>query len=129
MSHYARSVGISRGHLEAARARELHQRSNSTLEAEFELGIRALKFPRWVRNYRAIPGRKFELDFAWPERRQAIEIDGAMHRISARFHADIEKHALLLFEGWRILRVGGRAIRDGIAFEWAERFILEAHDA
>jgi very-short-patch-repair endonuclease len=96
---------------------------NSGLEARFEQGIRALHFPPWVRNHVFLPDRKFQLDFAWPDRKLAIEIDGHVHRIHERFESDLEKHWLALQAGWTVLRIGGRQIRDGRAFEWAEQFL------
>lgn len=97
----------------------------STIEATFELGIRALKFPPWERNLVFLEGRKFEIDFAWPQWKVGIEIDGHVHRIQERFNSDIEKHALALLAGWTIMRIGGRDIRSGRAFTWAEQLLAK----
>mgnify|MGYP002626055547 CR=1 FL=1 len=50
--------------------------------------------------------RKFRLDFAWPELRVAVEIDGDCHRTKGRFVSDIAKHNLCVQLGWSVLRFG-----------------------
>ena len=41
-----------------------------------------------------------------------------VHRIKGRFRADIEKRALALLAGWRVLEVSGAEIRSGQAIAW-----------
>ena len=49
---------------------------------------------------------KYFLDFAWPEKKFCIEIDGEQHqRFEERRKKDIEKDALLKEEGWTEIRV------------------------
>src|SRR5574337_580463 len=101
-------------------------RSDSPIEARFALQLRALKAPEWERNFRFHPDRRWELDFAWPEDRFAVEIDGEVHRIKERFHSDIEKHATALRMGWKILRLDGRAVRAGAGVDWALELLFRA---
>lgn len=72
----------------------------------------------WQRNYFFLGDRDLELDFAWPETRLAVEVQGMAHRIKGKFQRDIEKRALALLAGWRVLEVDGSAIRDGRALKW-----------
>jgi len=95
------------------------RRPDSEIEALFALQWRALKLPPAYRDFRPLEGRKLELDFAWPAIRFAVEIDGAVHRITERFHADCEKHALCALAGWQVLRLTGRHIRAGHGITWA----------
>jgi very-short-patch-repair endonuclease len=45
------------------------------------------------------------LDLAWPERKVAIEYDGA-HHLSRRQHSrDLERHNRLRAAGWTVLQV------------------------
>ena len=76
-----------------------------------------------VRQFKPIEERRFRCDFAWPHLRFICEVDGEVHRIAERFHADIEKHALLVLAGWTVLRVGGREVRDGTALKWVEAML------
>lgn len=98
-------------------------RLDSELEARFVQQLKAVHAPAWERNYRFHGERKWELDFAWPEDRFAVEIDGEVHRIKERFHKDITKHAAALIAGWMVLRVDGRAVRSGEALEWALKLL------
>ena len=124
MSHFARSVGVSRGrHAAALRA---GAESRSVLEETFARDMRALFFPAWEREYTFLEGRKYRLDFAWPGVKLGIEVDGAVHRIKSRFHSDREKHALSLLAGWRILPVTGLHVRDGRAITWAAELLFRA---
>ena len=99
------------------------ERRNSRIEAQLELQMRALKLPGWVRNLVFLEHRKFELDFAWPSLKFAVEVDGHVHRIKERFNADHEKHALAMLAGWTVLRVGGQDIRNGSAVTWVETML------
>jgi very-short-patch-repair endonuclease len=49
---------------------------------------------------------KFSLDFAWPEKKVAIEIDGKQHFTDqAQMERDKRKNALTLERGWSLLRI------------------------
>lgn len=61
--------------------------------------------PAPVREYRFHPVRKWRLDFAWPDIRLGIEIDGrGRHQTVAGVRSDCEKHNEALKMGWRVLR-------------------------
>ena len=76
-----------------------------------------------IREYYAINGRDFRLDFAWPSRKLYVEVQGMAHRIKGRFRADIERRALLTLAGWRGLEVGGAEIRNGKGIEWLKQLL------
>lgn len=95
----------------------------SKIEQRFEHQLMFGDFPPHVRNYHFISGRDFELDFAWPLRKIGVSIEGMAHRVKRRFKDDIEKHALGLLAGWRILRVGGHQIRHEIAVKWLKQLM------
>jgi len=40
------------------------------------------------------------------------------HRIKAKFNTDIEKRALAMLAGWRILEVNGDAVRNETGIAW-----------
>ena len=48
---------------------------------------------------------KYKLDFAWPEKRLCIEIDGNQHNFEDRKISDLEKDKLLNEHGWKVLRL------------------------
>lgn len=78
----------------------------------------------YLRNYFFLRDRDFELDFAWPADKVAIEVQGMAHRIKGKFKADIEKRALALLCGWKVLEVDGDAIRSGKAMVWAKQLLV-----
>ena len=85
--------------------------------------IAAAGLPGPVREFKHIPGRRFRLDFAWPDRMIGVEVQGMVHRIKKRFEADIEKRVLGLLAGWRIMEVSGASIRSGQAVKWIEEML------
>lgn len=107
-------------------ARTSPKPAESVIEATLALQIRVEKLPLPVKQFYPFRERRFRCDFAWPDRRVIVEVDGEAHRIKARFHADIEKHALLVLAGYTVLRVGGREVRSGQAVQWV-RQLLAAH--
>jgi very-short-patch-repair endonuclease len=65
--------------------------------------------PEPVREHRFDERRRWRLDFAWPEFKVALEVEGGAwtrgrHTRGAGFLADIEKYNAATAQGWRILR-------------------------
>lgn len=84
----------------------------------------ALGLPPPVLEYRFHPVRKWRIDLAWPDRLLAVEVEGAVHRIHKQFDADILRQQALFFEGWRLLRIATRQVRDGTAVKLIQRAFL-----
>lgn len=62
------------------------------------------------------------MDFAWPEYRVAVEIEGGVwsmgrHNRPKGFIADTEKYNAAAELGWIVLRFTAQAIRDGKAID------------
>lgn len=95
----------------------------SKLERRMSQQIEDAKLPVPRRNHFPILGRDFELDFSWPDRKLAVEVQGMPHRIKGKFKADIEKRALCLLAGWKVLEVDGASIKDGRAIEWLKELL------
>lgn len=92
----------------------------SALEEQFAVQLRAAGLPEPVREYRFAPPRRFRFDFCWPERKVAVEIDGAVwsggrHTRGAGFLRDCEKLNLAALGGWAVLRFSGELVRSGEA--------------
>jgi very-short-patch-repair endonuclease len=97
-------------------------------EAEFDLHCRAV-LPRQllpVRQHPLLYGRGWRLDFAWPDRMLAVEIDGAVHRIKGRFRSDIERHNVLALLGWRVLRFSPSDVSSGKAIDVLRAVLVDA---
>jgi very-short-patch-repair endonuclease len=70
---------------------------------------RAFDLPEPVAEYRFAEERRFRFDWAWPERRIAVEEDGGIwirgrHNHPAGYLRDMEKLNLAAELGWRVLR-------------------------
>lgn len=81
----------------------------SSLETLFEHIWGALGGPRLEREYRFDSQRGWRFDFALPEQRIAIEIEGGLHRgrhTQARgFIEDCHKYNAATMAGWRVIRL------------------------
>ena len=91
----------------------------SHLEAAFLIFLdqRAPDLPKPEREYQFHPERKWRLDFAWVEKKVAVEIEGltrsgGRHQKRQGFLADAEKHEAALMLGWTVYRVPG-SVGDG----------------
>lgn len=110
----------------AALLRASRQRRGNDLEGRF--------FEQWRRgwpglmplqNYRFHPSRKWAFDFAWPDQRVAVEIEGGTmvggrHTRAGGYEADCEKYNAAVTMGWRVFRYTGRQITkkwDQVAFQ------------
>ena len=97
----------------------------SAIEELMAAQIAAAGLPEPVREYPHLRGSRHRLDFAWEGRKIGLEVQGMPHRIKERFEADITKRALGLLQGWRVLEVSGKAIKDGRAIEWLKQLLKE----
>lgn len=91
----------------------------SNLEARFALALRAwgTGLPAPSSEYRFNEHRKWRVDFAWPEQKLAVEIEGGIytggrHTSVNGFIRDMEKYNALAEAGWRILRFGNPHIEE-----------------
>ncbi len=99
------------------------EKKRSHLEVRLEQQIFSAGLPQPQTEWYAVDGRNWRLDFAWPDRKLGIEVQGYAHRIKGRFEADIEKRAILMLKGWKIMEVSGKSIKDGVAIEWVKRLL------
>lgn len=70
--------------------------------------------------------RKWRFDFAFPDRKLALEVDGGTwtggrHTRGTGYEEDCRKFAEAAILGWRVIRATGDHVRSGIALQWVER--------
>lgn len=92
----------------------------SALEEQFAWACRTVGLPTPQREYRFLASRRFRFDFAWPEQKVAVEIEGGTwvagrHTRGAGFEADCEKYNEAALAGWLVLRFTGAAISKDAA--------------
>lgn len=80
----------------------------------------------FVREHRFHPVRRWRFDWARPEVKLAVEIEGVTaaagrHQRPKGFLNDIHKYAEALILGWRVLRVTPRLVANGKAIEYIKR--------
>ena len=102
----------------------------SPLEDLFAMQLDAAGLGGYVREFQAIPGRKFRFDFCWRPARLLVEINGgtytkAAHSTGGGIARDYEKIRLAQDCGWKVYPFDGRAVKSGEAVE-VVRKALEA---
>ena len=69
----------------------------------------------------AKPERKFRADLCWPSLKLIVEIEGAVHRIKARYKTDIERRQWCFLHDWRILPILPEQVKNGEALVLVEQ--------
>jgi very-short-patch-repair endonuclease len=92
----------------------------SHLEALFALHLRARGITVYTREHRFAPPRKWRFDFAFVDRKLAVECEGATwsagrHTRGRGFAADCEKYNAAALAGWLVLRFPADTIESGAA--------------
>lgn len=88
-----------------------------------------------VRQYRAIHDRKWRWDFAFPDARLLVEVQGGLwlpksaHTWGAGLRRDYEKHNAASLVGWRIIYVTREMIENGEALALIEQALRLAERA
>lgn len=90
----------------------------SELELIFAKQVTDTHLPAPQREFKFHEERGWRFDYAWPDRKLAVEVQGMPHRIRERFLADVEKLAMAQIYGWRVLLVAGQDVRSGRAVSW-----------
>lgn len=106
--------------------------SKSGIETQFAFQVMAYGLPKPEREFRFCPGRRFALDFAWPEYKIAVECEGGIWRQGGGAHShplnilrDIEKHNLYTRLGWAVYRFTGDDVSRGKAVKWLDEVFKE----
>ena len=95
---------------------------HSHLETTFSVYCQLLKLPEPHAQYRFDPIRRWRFDFAWPDHRLAVEIDGGVytggrHVRGSGYTRDCEKLNAAVLAGWRVLRFVSHQVKTGEAIE------------
>lgn len=78
------------------------------------------------REYKFHPERKWRFDFAIPERKIAVEIEGGIwvqgrHNSGAGMEKDMEKYNAAVDLGWKLYRFSSGHVKSGYAIETIAR--------
>jgi very-short-patch-repair endonuclease len=102
--------------------------TKSTLEEQLLFQIRAVGLPDPEREYRFHDKRRWRFDFAYPDDKIAIEVEGGVwsrgrHTRGSGFIADCEKYNAAAELEWCVLRFPGDMINSGEAIKTIERVV------
>ena len=103
--------------------------SKSELEELLAFQIKAVGLPDPEREYQFYPKRKFRADFAWPQYRLLVEVEGGIwskgaHARPKGILRDMEKSNLAALNGWMYLRVSGDDINELRAIDLIETALI-----
>jgi very-short-patch-repair endonuclease len=93
-----------------------------------QIAFRGLPAPQT--QYHFMPGRKYRADFAYPEHRLLIEVEGGTrgkggHSTHTGITRDIEKGNAAMLNGWRVLRCTSEQVTDGVCVLWIEEALKQ----
>jgi very-short-patch-repair endonuclease len=82
--------------------------------------LQMLRLPLPERQFRFHPKRKWQIDFCWPHRKLAVEIEGGVwsngrHTRPQGFIKDMEKYNALSIMGYTLLRFTTQQVKSGMA--------------
>ena len=91
--------------------------------------LAAAGLPQPVQEHRFHPVRKWRFDYAWPEHRLALEVEGGTwsggrHTRGAGYERDCEKYNAAALLGWKVLRVTTAMMNDGRALALLDNAFL-----
>lgn len=102
----------------------------SRLEDAFEHQLITNGLTGYVREYMAIPKRKFRFDFAYPKEKLLIEIQGGVwsggaHGRGSGITRDYEKLNLAMKHDWHVLQFDTRMVKNREAIELTKDILKE----
>ena len=109
----------------------------SKAEDLLALHIRAEKLQEPLREYRFHNKRRWRFDFAWPDIKFAVEIEGVTHygknsngtmklgrhQTSKGMQNDCEKYGEAMLLGWNVYRCTQQMVKSGQAIEMIKNLI------
>jgi very-short-patch-repair endonuclease len=81
-----------------------------------------------VKEHTFYAGRKWRFDFAWPDKKLAVEIDGGTwgkrgrHVTGIGFYRDCEKLNHAVIDGWHVLRGDSKMVKNGELLRYVELY-------
>ena len=106
--------------------RRMIRRAESDGEALLRFQIAALKLPTPLQEYKFMPDRDYRFDFAYPNEKIGIEVEGGTLGMQGRhtrgkgYAEDCLKYNLAVLNGWKILRFTTAQVNSGEAVDFIQ---------
>lgn len=104
--------------------------ARTAAEDTLALQLRIDDLPEPMREYQACPERRFRWDFAWPDLRVLVEVQGGIWRKGGGAHSrpsnierDVAKAQLAALHGWVVCPVTTDEVRSGEAVKTIARVL------
>ena len=104
----------------------------SDLEELLFQHIKLVGLPEPEREYRFAPPRRYRADFAYPEQKILVEVQGGIYTRGAHsrgvgLERDYEKLNLAQLNGFRVFQFSRKMIESGVAVNMIEEVLNENH--
>ncbi|MBN1399644.1 MAG: hypothetical protein JXA74_02335 [Anaerolineae bacterium] len=100
----------------------------SELAREFATQMQAVGIEPAACEHVFAPPRRWRFDYAWPDLKLAVELDGFGHHKLNRYLGDVEKGNAAILLGWRVLHVTTAMVHDGTGIALLERALEGSQD-
>lgn len=103
--------------------------SNKKIEDIFEFQLYAAGLDSETqREYKFMDGRRWRFDFAFPQRKIAVEIQGGTwiggrHVSGSGYEKDCEKYNTAVLNGWKVLKLTTNHVKSGVGLAWLEELL------
>ena len=92
--------------------------------------IKLIGFPEFKEEFKFLDDRRFRFDFAWPDKKVAVEVEGGVysnsrHTSGSGFTKDCEKYNLAAANGWSVYRFTTEMVKNGKAVEFLSYNVFE----
>lgn len=100
----------------------------SALEDKLALQIKLCHLPEPAREYRFSSTRRWRADFAWPDQKVIVEVEGGIyshgrHVRAAGFVKDCDKYNAAIALGYKVYRFTCAHINNGSAIKFLEQHL------
>lgn len=97
----------------------------------FRTALESAGLPQPASEYRFHPTRRWRFDYAFPERRVAVEVEGGAfirgrHTRGSGFRRDLEKYSEAAAMGWLVIRVLPEQLCEERTLGWIRRALARA---
>lgn len=70
------------------------------------------EMPTPLPEYKFDENRRWRFDYAFPELKLAIEINGGVHRIKNKYLRDLEKLNAAAIQGWMVIQIDNNQVKN-----------------